>query len=242
MSPSRSPSPAQVRARAARLRRRPTLGLEAIVDVALEIVDAEGVEAVSMRRVAAAFDSGPASLYAYVANKDALLGHVLRRVIDEMELPSGGTWQERLRSWAYESRAVMARHGDVARLTFGTVPVTERVLDGIETNLTAMIEAGVPPQVATWALDILSLYVGADVFEGWLMSQRFDDGSGRDAEEIGSEYFEAVQREFAALPPERYPYLVRHLPLMMNGDSDARFAFGIDMLIAGFAAQIPAPS
>lgn len=48
----------------------------------------------------------------------------------------------------------------------------------------------------------------------------------------------STSAEFAAIPAERYPYLVANVGVLMTGGSDERFAFGIDMLIAGFAAQI----
>jgi AcrR family transcriptional regulator len=217
--------------------RRRALSLDAMVEVALSIVDTEGIDAVSMRRVAAHFQTGPASLYAYVANRDELLQHVLLRVIDEMTIVEKDTWQETLRAWVLAGREVMIRHADVARLTFGTVPVTDRVVESIEVLLRQMIQGGVPPQVATWALDITSLFLGADVYEGWLMQQRFTDGSGRDAEEVGQEYFQQVAAGFAALPPERFPYLVDNLDLMMSGGGDDRFTFGLDLLIAGISAQ-----
>ena len=84
-----SPSPAVRRARAATRKRRLALGAASIVKVALDIVDREGVDAVSMRRVAAEFDTGPASLYGYFANKEALLSAVLTRVLEELPLPDG---------------------------------------------------------------------------------------------------------------------------------------------------------
>lgn len=229
----------QTRAKAARARRRPVLGLDAIVDRTLRIVDAEGVQAVSMRRVAAEFDTGPASLYAYVPSKEVLLQLVLDRILADIPDPVGDTWQELLRSMAHDTRAVLQRHNDAAALAFAHIPTGDRSLQVIEGLLAAMITGGVPPQVAAWSLDILSLYICADVYEGWQLEQRFDDGSGRDPEEVGMEHYASVVAGFAAVPAERYPYLVANVGVMMTGGSDERFAFGIDMLIAGFAAQVP---
>ena len=81
------------------------LSLDAIVDVALRIVDEEGTEAVSMRRVAAEFDTGPASLYAYVANKDELLRLVLDRIIDEIAVRRPG---DLAGAWCATSRSTPA--------------------------------------------------------------------------------------------------------------------------------------
>src|SRR5215216_1728689 len=108
---------------------RRRLDRESIGREALRLIDAEGIDAVSMRRVAAAFDTGPASLYAHVENKEALLRLAL-------DLASG-----------------------------------EAMLESTERVLGLMIEAGVPAQVAAWSLDIISLYVGADAYEGWLFGQ-----------------------------------------------------------------------
>ena len=231
------------RSQAAKARRRRVLSVDAIVDRALTIVDTEGIQAVSMRRVAADFDTGPASLYAHVANKEELLRLVYERILAEVEIPSGGTWQELMRSLAHNIRTVLQRHSDAAALGFAHIPSGPTALETVERLLGAMIDGGVPPRVATWALDILSLYIGADVYEGWLLAQRFEDGSGRDPEEIGAELVDEVSASFAALSPERFPHITANLPVLMNGSSDDRFSFGIDMLIAGFAAQInPRPS
>lgn len=222
-------------------RQRPPLSLDAIVDAALAIVDAEGTDAVSMRRVAAAFNTGPASLYAYVRDKDELLQLVLDRISAEMEIPQSGDWQQMVRGWAWNARTVFQRHQDAARLSFGWIPRSERMYDGAERLLGAMTAAGVPDQVAAWALDIMSLYIAADAFEGWLYTQRFDDGSGRPTEEVGAEYFTGLMEDaVTALPAARYPNLARLAGAMVSGGSDERFDFGVNMLIAGFAAQIPA--
>lgn len=233
----------QVRAEAARTRRRGVLSVDAIVEQALRIVDSEGVQAVSMRRIAAEFDTGPASLYAHVASKEALLRLVLDRILDEVEVPAGDDWQDVIRSLAHNARAVLQRHNDAAVLSFAHIPTGAKGLESVERVLATMLAGGVPPQVAAWSMDIISLYVAADVYEGWLLQQRFDDGSGRDPEEIGQEWVGQIARSFAEVPAERYPNLVANAGAMMTGDSDDRFAFGIDMLIAGFAAQIsPRPS
>jgi AcrR family transcriptional regulator len=231
------------RAQAAKARRRRVLSVDAIVDRALRIVDAEGVQAVSMRRVAAEFDTGPASLYAHVANKEELLRLVYDRILEEVEIPSGDTWQDLMRSLAHNLRTALQRHSDAAVLNFAHIPTGGRSLETVERLLGAMISGGVPPQVAAWSLDILSLYIGADVYEGWLLQQRFDDGSGRDPEALGQELVNEVTASFAELPPDRFPYLTANLPVLMVGSSDDRFGFGIDMLIAGFASRIsPRPS
>lgn len=238
-NPTPVSKPERSRARSARTRRRPVLDVDALVDRALAIVDAEGLDAVSMRRLAAEFDTGPATLYSHVEGKEELLGLVLARILAEIQIPEGDDWREVVIGWCHAQREVFQRHNDAARLCFGRVPSGDALLDGCERVLGVMISAGVPPQVAAWAIDVLTLYVSADVFEGWMMGQQFDDGSGRPVGEIAMDYFRGVHARFRALPPERYPFITAHSDAMIEGDGDERFAFGIEMLVAGIASRIP---
>lgn len=233
----------QVRARAAARSRRPRLDVDAIVAVTLRIIDREGVDAVSMRRVAAEFDTGPASLYAHVDGKEGLLRLVFDRVIQEVSVSvsDGDHWQDVVRRWAHEQRALLARHRDLARVSFAHIPSGERMVEVLEVLLRVMIEGGVPPQVAAWGVDAMALYVTADVYEGYLLSQIYRDDSGRTSEEIGIEEFGKVGEYFRSLSPERFPYVTRHAQEMMVGGSDVRFAFGVDTLIAGLAARVSSP-
>jgi AcrR family transcriptional regulator len=221
------------RARAARAKRRRRLSPDAIIEVALRIVDKEGVDEISMRRVAAEFDTGPASLYAYFANKDELLRRVLDRVIDSIPTPEGDDWRAVVRMYAHTVRALFGEHNDLAKLTFAHIPSTDRVFEVSERMLRVMIEGGVPPRVATWSLDILSLYIAADAYEGYLAAQRF---AGR--EDFGEQIVADIVGKLTAASPDAFPYLVKHADVLTSGTPEERFGFGIDMLIAGIAAQI----
>lgn len=233
MSPDDVPAPSWSRPAAGS---RAVLGPEAIAREALRIIDDEGVEAVSMRKVAAAFDTGPASLYAHVANKDALLRLALDLALDELEVPEvrpGDTWQDVLRRWAMNSHEVLSSHRDLAKLTFAHIPSGPAMLATVEALLAALIEGGVPARVASWALDIISLYVGADAYEGWVFGQRL--GGSENAPQA-AEFFAGLRDTFSALPPERFPYLVANVGVLMEGGGEARFEFGLDLLIGGIAA------
>lgn len=107
---------------------------------------------------------------------------------------------------------------------------------GCERLLSAMITGGVPAQVAA---DALTLDAAADVYEGWLMARRFDDGSGRTVEEVGVEHFEGVGRLFRALPAERFPFVARHVGELVTEGGDERFVLGLETFIAGISAHIP---
>ena len=91
---------------------QPTLSREQIVRAALELLDAEGTEGLSMRRLAAKLGSGATSLYWYVANKDELLDLVLDEVMAEVR-PSGpveGDWRDEARALVHALRDTILRH------------------------------------------------------------------------------------------------------------------------------------
>lgn len=229
------------RPRPREIRARTPISLERIVDVALAIVDAEGTEGVTMRRVANELGTGPASLYAYVDSREELLQRVHERVIEEVPFPDVDAlgWQEGVRQFALSCHDVYRRHADIALLSFADIPTTAKSLQGAEDLLASMLRGNVPVHVAAWALDRISLYIAADAYEGWLMQVRFGGATPEESEELGRAYFDQVGDFFASLPRERFPMMTSHLQEMMEGDGEERFRFGIDMLIAGIASQVP---
>ena len=87
------------------------LSKQRVVVEAVRLADREGVDALSMRRLAAALGAGAMSLYHYVANKEELLDAMIDIVFDEIELPPEGTdWQTAMRRRAVSARQVLARH------------------------------------------------------------------------------------------------------------------------------------
>ena len=91
---------------------QPTLSRDQIVRSALELLDAEGTEGLSMRRLAAKLGSGATSLYWYVANKDELLDLVLDEVMGEVPptAPTGGDWRDEARAVVHALRDTILRH------------------------------------------------------------------------------------------------------------------------------------
>ena len=228
------PQPREIRART-------PISLDRIVDVALALVDAEGTDGVTMRRVANELGTGPASLYAYVDSREELLQRVHERVIAEVVFPDFADlgWEEGVRQFALRCHDVYRRHADIALLSFADIPTTEPSLAGAEAMLAAMLEGDVPAHVAAWALDRLSLYIAADAYEGWIMQQRFGGSTPEESEQLGRAYFDQVGAFFAALPKDRFPTMTSHLMEMMEGDGEERFLFGIDLFIAGIASHVP---
>src|SRR4051812_36063007 len=122
---------------------RQPLSQDLIVDTALQVLRAEGLDAVSMRRVAQELDTGPASLYAHVSNKEELLELMLDRIASEIRLPEPdpARWQEQVKEIAREARRVWTSYADISRVSLGNVPTGPHLLDVAERQL-ALMRAG----------------------------------------------------------------------------------------------------
>lgn len=212
---------------------RRSLSREAIVAAALKILRAEGIDAVSMRRVAGELDTGAASLYAHVAGKDELLDLVFDQVMGEIPLPEPDPerWQEQATQLWTDSHAALARNGDIARVALGRVPLGPHALRLAEVTMTVLRGGGVPDQAVAWAVDVVGLYVAANAIEGALTValQRAGDDP--------AEYYSRIATYIAALPAERLPTTAALGPLLTTGAGQERFAFGLRLIVQGLAAQ-----
>jgi AcrR family transcriptional regulator len=209
--------------------RKPELSQDAIVTAALEIIDAEGMDALSMRRVAQRFDTGAASLYAYVANKDELVELVVDRVNGEVRLPDADPtrWREQIRDAMFAIRDVYARHHDLGRALVGAVPMGPNSLDCSERLLAILRAGGLSKRVSSFAIDLLSMYTVTSGLE------QSTEGAS-DAERAA--YYARVGAYFASLPVERFPTMLSMGEELTAGDGDERFAFGVEVLLLGIVA------
>ncbi len=220
---------------------RKPLSRDAIVDAALALLDREGLDAVSMRRVAEELNTGAASLYAHVANKDELLELAYDRVLGEIELPEPdpARWREQILEIARESYRVLGAHSDIARVSLANVPTGPNSVKVAEAMLGVLISGGVPPQQAAWAVDRIALYISADAYEGSLYQSR-QRASGKPVDEFVADFFGQVHDYYRTLPPDRFPYLNRYADVLVQGDGEVRFEFGLELLIRGLDRYLPA--
>lgn len=226
--------PPWLSARRERRRSRPPLTRDVIVQAALRVLDREGLEGVSMRRVAEELGTGAASIYWHVANKDELLGLVFDRVVGEVALPApdAARWQEQLKELAREARQVLAAHRDIARWSLGRIPMGPNMLRLSEWQLALLRAAGLPDRVAALAGDLFGLYLGAHAFEETL-GLASPTGQPLPPEEV----IAMIRGYLSSLPPSRFPNIVELTDELMSGGPDERFEFGLDVLVRGLAAQ-----
>jgi AcrR family transcriptional regulator len=227
------PQPPWARARRPRSAPRAPLSKEEIVEAALGVVDREGLDATSMRRVADELGTAPSALYWHVRNKDELLQLVLDRVAREVELPPPDpeNWQEQLKTVAREMRRVLTRHRDIARVTLGAIPVGPNTLRVVEWMHALLREAGLPDRTVALVGDVCGLYVGAYSFEE---SLGLASPTGEDLPP--DEVLTMLRQYWSSLPPDRFPHTLALLDHLFEGGPDERFEFGLDLIVRGLAS------
>jgi len=223
---------ASVRSRSTRDRpAKAPLSEAAIVDAALAIARTDGLAAVTMRRVAAELDTGAASLYVYVRNRDELLRAMLDRVaagIPHVE-PDPKRWREQLFDLLDAFREVLEAHPGLSTVLPGVPVVTDSSLASIENLLGLLVAGGIAPQEAAWACDILMLIVTATASEA--------DVRRAAGHAIDADFVEQMRSAFAAVPAELYPNVASHASELVAGDGNDRFRFSIETFLDGLDAR-----
>ena len=207
------------------------LSRDRIVDEALRQIRADGLKGMSLRKVAAALDTGAASLYAYVDDLDSLHALVLDRALAEVDLgsPAKADWRERLAIILESYARVLAASPGLAQLAFGTVAVGPNALRITETLLALLEEGGVDLATGAWAVDLLVLYVTAIVAEH----------SGETKDLVAPEG--AVARAIAEVSADQYPRIHAARVHLLSGTPSERFIWAVDVLLRGIQ-QNPRPA
>ncbi|MFJ8623553.1 TetR/AcrR family transcriptional regulator [Kitasatospora sp. NPDC093550] len=211
-------------------RRKAPITVDQVVDTALGVVATEGYEALTMRRLAGALDTGPASLYAHVVNKADLDELLIGRLCSELALPAPdpATWREQLRDVCAGMRDQYLRYPGISRAAFAMAPTDLEILRVSEGMLAILLAGGVAPQAAAWAADALLLYVAAYCLELSVVRQRAADGD--DAWVVDRD---ELLRRFTALPAGAFPHTTRHAAELTSGEGHDRFDFTLGLMIDG---------
>jgi AcrR family transcriptional regulator len=217
-----------------RERAREPLSREAIVDAAVRVLDAEGLDAVTIRRLAEELGTGSATLYWHITGKDELFELVYDRIMGEIPLPEPDPerWQEQLKVFARDAFRVLRSHNDAVRLSLGRIPVGPSMLRIIEWSLALLRGAGIPDEIAAYFGDLFGRYLDASVLEESLASLPGDP------ETSPEERFRMLRDYFGGLPPDRFPNIVALTGALFTGGSDERFELGLDILLRGLEAYV----
>jgi AcrR family transcriptional regulator len=201
------------------------LSKQRVVDEAIRLADREGVDGLSMRRLAVALGAGAMSLYHYVANKEELLDAMVDIVFQEIELPPQETdWQSAIRQRAVSARRVLARHPWAVGLMESRTSPGPANLRHHEAVTACLRRAGFSVVMATHANWLLDSYVyGFALQEASLPFDTADELAGM-AEGV----------YLPQLPPDEFPYLNESAAALVAAGFDPaeQFIFGLDLVLA----------
>ena len=225
------PAPWQRTPQRAVKRRRDPITQEEIVETALRILDSEGLEGLSMRRIAEELDTGAASLYWHVGSKDGLLDLLFDRVIGEQQVPDPdpARWQEQLKQVARLQRATILRHRDIVAVSLGRIPMGPNALRYIERVLAILRAGGVPDDLAVSGHLLLIAVVN-----GFTLDESADEQPSSDT---GAPSQDAARDYIASLPLAQFPNLTAVADQYAEVDQDERFELLLDLFVGGLARR-----
>lgn len=207
-----------------RTNRREPLTREHILRTAIRVADAEGLDALSMRRLAQEVGVEAMSLYHHVANKDAVLDGIADLVVAEIAVPEiRGDWRAEMRKRSTSAHEVFLRHPWAALLVGTRVNVGPAMLRYVNATLGCLREAGFSWVLADRAWNTLDSHV----FGFTLQELSFP--LARD------EYASAARMFLPMLPVEQYPYMRALTELVSEGEHHGvqDFQLGLDLLLDG---------
>jgi AcrR family transcriptional regulator len=210
-------------ARASRPRRASSLTAERIVASAIELLDADGLDALTMRRLADELGTAAGSLYRHFESREAVLVAVHDAVIGQTFQfdPPGATWAERAANFARALHLLLRHRPYLAEIWSTTEQLGPNALRGRERGLRLGLDAGLSPAAAARAyLTILHYTIGCALMEQRLA---FVDADTR----------QANSELFAGLPAEEYPATRRLANELTNTTINDEFEVGLHALIAG---------
>ena len=202
--------------------RRQPLSKDRVLRAAMDLADREGIEALSMRRLASELGVEAMSLYYYVKSKDDMLDGIVDLALGEVEPPSSGSdWKSAVRRSAISYHDALRRHRWVTSVpTSGDASVPQlRYMDAL---LKRLREAGLAPELTHHAYHALDSHVVGSAL--WL------------ARIPPKEELDALARDvLSQLPSDEYPDLVLHIQQHLSGAAGAMkfFEFGLDLILEG---------
>ncbi|MFI5937648.1 TetR/AcrR family transcriptional regulator C-terminal domain-containing protein [Actinoplanes sp. NPDC051494] len=203
---------------------KPALSRAGVVAVAVRVTREEGLEKVTMRRLATELDTGPASLYVYVANMAELHGAVLDELLGELDLGPDRPLVELLTAVT----GLLFRYPSVARSVLTLRPAGPHYLRLIDSALTLLAAEGVPAAQAAWGVDLLLQHAIATAAEHGTRSERADD--------------EPLEEMLRGVSDTDHPAITAAGEHLLSGTGEQRLRWAFTALIAGIAVTAVPPA
>lgn len=213
------------------------LTYERIITAAVQLIEREGAEAVSMRRIADEFGCGVMSLYNHVPSKAAVLDGVAERVISGIDFstPPGTSWEDQVRGQAHAFREIARVYPRCTMVVVSRPIDSAASLRPMEQALATLRNAGLGPEdavrvVRTFVAFIVGTLVREVGVSPGLEPQR---PLGQDPAVLSAD-------RPIFLNPAEFPVVTSMSAELLNRDHDADFEFGVDLLVRAVADLRPA--
>lgn len=209
---------------------RQKLTERSIAQAALELIDADGVEGLTMRRLAQTLGASPMAMYTYFPDKEALFSAVTQLILAKVEAPSADQpWREVIRTIMWSVRSVAHEHPRAAPLIARFPPSSPDALAFVEAGFRSFRRAGFDDLNTARCYRALASYsIGSLENE---LNGYFTDRPAAEADALAE------------------PSLSRHLPLVTEigpvlaaQDDAAEFEYGLELMLAGFGEMMHSPA
>jgi AcrR family transcriptional regulator len=228
-------------------RRAAALSRDEIVRAAIKVADAEGPDAISMRRIARELNAGTMSLYWHVASKEELLDLMIDTAQGKQPSPEpSGDWRADLRALTRSARTALHQHPWMVDFIGGRPPIGPKALQNIERALASLDGLGLDKATAMIIVMTVNTYA-----LGAVLREAQEVSGERNLEQqfagIADEERDAMLRDFVTRiqASGRYPHMAALIEAGIDPDAaetrDARFEFGLDCLLDGIEARLPHP-
>jgi AcrR family transcriptional regulator len=210
---------------------KPALTRGGIVATAVKVMQAEGLDRVTMRRLAQELDTGPASLYVYLANTAELHAAMLEQLLGQVDLSpvtAPGDWRDRLMQILSSYTSILFEQPGLAQSVLVTRPSGPAYLSLVEAILALLSVGGVPPARAAWAVDILLHFATSTAAEQGTRHR----AAGTEEED------DAVAAALREAPAGTFPQIAALGAELLSGEGPDRLIWGFSVLISGIT-QIP---
>ena len=201
---------------------RPPLSRERILRAAIDMADIDGIESLSMRKLAQVLGVEAMSLYNHVANKEDLLDGIVDIAVGEIDLPPReADWQEAMRQRATSAHAVLLRHPWASMLIVSRINVGPAMLSYVDATIGCLLEAGFSYEMADRAWNAIDSYIYGFALQE--LNFPFDP----------AEYASAAKEFLPLVPADKYPYLNGLSQEVIAGRHDGiqEFEFGLELVL-----------
>ena len=203
---------------------REPLSRERVVEAALALADAEGIDGLSMRRLASELGVEAMSLYHYFRGKDQITAAMLDAVYREIEVPPiDGDWRASMRRMAITFHQALLRHRWACGLLMSSVDISEPRMRQMDAVLGRLREAGLSDTLVDHAYHALDSYVvGFTLWQLPILA-------------IADQLPDLAEQFIGRLSRDEYPHLVAHMEYHMapRANEENAFEFGLGLLLDG---------